>query len=280
MTTLQGKTVFISGATRGIGKAIALKCAADGANIVVTGKTDTPHPKLPGTLQETVQECEAAGGKALGIQMDVREDDQIADAVQKAVNHFGGIDILINNASAISLTPAEQTPMKRVDLMWNINMRGTYALSVACLEALKVSPNAHIMAMSPPPSLDPKWFKNHTAYTISKFGMSFAMMGLAEEFKKYNISVNALWPKTIIGTAALSVLGPLAPMSRARKPEIVADAVYAHLTTPEKVTGQFLIDEDVLRKAGVTNFDHYAIEPGQQLVPDLFIEQDRKNTAA
>lgn len=280
MATLQGKTVFISGATRGIGKAIALKCASDGANIVVTGKTDTPHPKLPGTIHETVEQIETAGGKALAIQMDVRDDAQIEEAVSKAISHFGGIDIVINNASAISLTPAEHTPMKRVDLMWDINMRGTYALSVACLEALKVSPNAHIMAMSPPPSLDPKWFKNHTAYTMSKFGMSFAMMGLAEEFKKYDISVNTLWPQTIIGTDALSLLGPLAPMNRARKPEIVADAVHAHLTSDEKCTGQFLIDEDVLRKAGITDFEPYAIEPGQQLVPDLFIELDKNNTAA
>lgn len=269
---LKNKTIFITGATRGIGKAIALKAAKDGANIVVTGKTENPHPKLPGTIFETAREIEALGGKALPIAMDVRDDTQIEAAIQKTKNYFGGIDILINNASAISLTPVEYTPLKKYDLMMNVNIRGTYALSQACLPFLKKATNPHILTLSPPLSLDPKWFAHHTAYTISKFGMSMCVLGMAEEFKKYKIAVNALWPQTIIGTAALQLLGDAAPLDGARIPEIVADAAYFILTAKNPQTGQFFNDEKILKSNGINDFTPYAINPNHPLITDLFLD--------
>jgi citronellol/citronellal dehydrogenase len=269
---LKNSTIFITGATRGIGKAIALKAAKDGANIVVTGKTENPHPKLPGTIYETAHEIEQLGGKALPILMDVRDDAQVAEAVQKVENHFGGIDILINNASAISLTPVECTPLKKFDLMMDVNLRGTYALSQACLPFLKKAQNPHILTLSPPLSLNPKWFAHHTAYTISKFGMSMCVLGMAEEFRKYKISVNALWPQTIIGTAALQLLGDAAPIEGARTPEIVADAAYCILNAQNPQTGQFFNDEEVLKSNGINDFTRYAINPNHSLITDLFLD--------
>lgn len=269
---LKNRTIFITGATRGIGKAIALKAAKDGANIVVTGKTENPHPKLPGTIYETAHEIEQLGGKALPILMDVRDDAQVAEAVQKVGNHFGGIDVLINNASAISLTPVEYTPLKKFDLMMDVNLRGTYALSQACLPFLKKAQNPHILTLSPPLSLNPKWFAHHTAYTISKFGMSMCVLGMAEEFRKYKISVNALWPQTIIGTAALQLLGDAAPIEGARTPEIVADAAYFILNAQNPQTGQFFNDEEVLKLNGINDFTRYAINPNHPLITDLFLD--------
>lgn len=269
---IKNRTIFITGATRGIGKAIALKAAKDGANIVVTGKTENPHPKLPGTIYETAHEIEQLGGKALPILMDVRDDAQVAEAVQKVENHFGGIDILINNASAISLTSVEYTPLKKFDLMMDVNLRGTYALSQACLPFLKEAQNPHILTLSPPLSLNPKWFAHHTAYTISKFGMSMCVLGMAEEFRKYKISVNALWPQTIIGTAALQLLGDAAPIEGARTPEIVADAAYFILNAQKPQTGQFFNDEEVLKLNGINDFKKYAINPNHPLITDLFLD--------
>lgn len=269
---LKNRTIFITGATRGIGKAIALKVARDGANVVITGKTENPHPKLPGTIYETAHEVEQLGGKAFAIPMDVRDDAQIEAAIHKVENHFGEIDILINNASAISLTPVEYTPLKKFDLMMDVNLRGTYALSQACLPFLKKSKNPHILTLSPPISMNPKWFANHTAYTISKFGMSMCVLGMAEEFKKYKISVNALWPQTIIGTAALKLLGDAAPIEGARTPEIVADAAYFILTAQHPQTGQFFNDEEVLKSNGINDFTRYAINPNHPLITDLFLD--------
>ena len=269
---LKNKTIFITGATRGIGKAIALKAAKDGANIIVTGKTSEINPKLSGTIHETAAEIEALGGKALALQMDVRDENQIMEAVQKSGEKFGGIDILVNNASAISLTPSEITPMKKFDLMMSINLRGTYASSVACLPYLKKSTNPHILTLSPPLSLNPKWFGHHTAYSISKFGMSMCVLGMAEEFRKYKISVNALWPRTIIGTAALQLLGDNAPIDGARNTDIVADAAYAIFTNSTPQTGQFYIDEEILKSKGIHDFEKYAINPKHPLIPDLFLE--------
>ena len=272
MADLRGRTLFITGASRGIGKAIALRAAADGANITVIAKTAEPHPKLPGTIHTAAAEIEAAGGKALPLQVDIRDEEQVQRAVQKTVDTFGGIDILINNASAINLTKTLETPMKRFDLMWGVNARGTFVCSQACIPHLKKSPNPHILTLSPPINLDPRWFKLHTAYTISKYGMSLCVLGLAEEFKDDGIAINSLWPRTVIATAALAMLGGLTPPERCRKPEIVADAAHAVLTRDSRCcTGQFYIDEDVLREAGVTDFERYAVVPGNPLDPDLFL---------
>jgi citronellol/citronellal dehydrogenase len=273
MADLKGKTLFITGASRGIGKAIALRAAADGANIVIAAKTAEPNPKLPGTIYSAAEEIEAAGGKALALQVDIRDEEQIAEAVRKAVETFGGIDILVNNASAINLTGTLETPMKRFDLMWSVNARGTFACSQACLPHLQKAANPHILTLSPPINLDPKWFKRHTAYTMSKYGMSLCVLGMAEEFRKAGVAVNALWPKTVIATAALAMLGGAVPPERCRKPEIVADAAHAILTRESRATtGNFFLDEEVLREAGVTDFERYAVEPGQPLLPDLFLE--------
>jgi citronellol/citronellal dehydrogenase len=277
MAGLQGKTLFITGASRGIGKAIALRAAADGANVAIAAKTAEPHPKLPGTIYSAAEEIEAAGGRALPLQVDIRDEDQVLAAVARTAETFGGIDILINNASAISLTPTLETPMKRFDLMWGVNARGTFLCSQACIPHLRKAANPHILTLSPPLNLDPKWFEHHVAYTIAKYGMSLAVLGMAEEFKPDGIAVNALWPRTVILTAALAMLGGITPPESCRKPEIVADAAHAILTRDSREqTGRFLIDEDVLREAGVTDFEKYAVAPGKPLHPDLFLGQTPK----
>ncbi|HSS52658.1 MAG TPA: NAD(P)-dependent oxidoreductase [Thermoanaerobaculia bacterium] len=272
MAALKGKTLFITGASRGIGKAIALRAAADGANIAIAAKTAEPHPKLPGTIYTAAEEIKQAGGKALPLQVDIRDEEQVYSAVAKTVETFGGIDVLVNNASAINLTGTLETPMKRFDLMWGVNARGTFLCSQACIPHLKKSPNPHVLTLSPPLNLDPRWFKLHTAYTMSKYGMSLCVLGMAEEFKDDGIAVNALWPRTVIATAALAMLGGLTPPERCRKPEIMADAAHVLLTRDSRCcTGNFYIDEDVLREAGVTDFEQYAVQPGQPLQTDLFL---------
>lgn len=272
MGDLRGKTLFITGASRGIGKAIALRAAADGANVAIVAKTAEPHPKLPGTIYSAAGESEAAGGRALPIQVDIRDEDQVLAAVARTVETFGGIDVLVNNASAINLTGTLETPMKRFDLMWGVNARGTYLCSQACIPHLRKAANPHILTLSPPLNLDPKWFEHHVAYTISKYGMSLCVLGLAEEFKAEGIAVNALWPRTVIHTAALAMLGGITPPENCRTPEIVADAAHVILTRDSRgETGRFYIDEDVLREAGVTDFEGYAVAPGKPLHPDLFL---------
>jgi citronellol/citronellal dehydrogenase len=276
MRTLAGKTLFITGASRGIGKAIGLRAAKDGANVVIAAKTTEPHPKLPGTIYTAKEEMEAAGGKALACVVDIRSEEQIQAAVQKAVETFGGIDILVNNASAISLTGTLSTPLKRFDLMHGVNTRGTFACSQACIPHLAKSENPHILNISPPLNMEARWFAPHVAYTMAKFGMSLCVLGMAEELKPEKIAVNALWPRTVIATAAVqNLLGGDDSVNRSRKPDIVADAAYAILTRPSsEFTGQFCLDEDVLRSAGVTDFSHYAVMPGMkdsELFPDYFI---------
>ncbi len=273
MPTLQGKTLFITGASRGIGKAIALRSARDGANVVIAAKTTEPHPRLPGTIYSAAEEVEARGGRALACAVDIRFDDQIAAAVDAAVAKFGGIDVLVNNASAISLTGTLETPMKRFDLMHQVNTRGTFACSRACLPHLRKSDNPHILNLSPPIDLRPEWFAPHAAYTIAKFGMSMCVLGMASEFRSAGIAVNALWPRTVIATAAVqNLLGGEATVRGSRTPDIVADAAHVILTGPSREhTGQFFIDEDVLRAAGMTDFSQYQVVPGADLVPDLFV---------
>lgn len=273
MPTLQGKTLFITGASRGIGKAIALRAARDGARITIAAKTTEPHPKLPGTIYTAAEEIERAGGRALACAVDIRDESQIAEAVAKTVETFGGIDILVNNASAISLTGTLATPMKKYDLMHAINARGTFACSQACLPHLRKASNPHVLNISPPLHLEARWFAPHVAYTMAKIGMSLCVLGMAEEFRGEGIAVNALWPKTIIATAAVrNLLGGEETIRGSRTPEIMADAAHAILTRPSReVTGQFLIDEEVLRAAGVTDFSPYASVPGAELIPDFFL---------
>lgn len=269
----ENKTVFITGASRGIGKAIALKLAADGANIVVAAKSTEENPKLGGTIYSAAQEIEEAGGKALAVQCDIRDQMQINNAVEKAAERFNGIDILINNASAISLTLAEQTDTKRFDLMQDINVRGTFFVSKACIPYLKKGLNAHVLNLSPPINLDTKWFGLHVAYTMSKYNMTMIALGLAVELKKYNIAVNTLWPKTTIATAAVkNILGGETLIKMSRKPEIIADAAFYILQKPSnECTGNTFIDEDVLTNEGLTEFDKYAITPGGRLYEDVFL---------
>ncbi|XP_044513409.1 hydroxysteroid dehydrogenase-like protein 2 isoform X2 [Gracilinanus agilis] len=269
---LAGCTLFITGASRGIGKAIALKAAKDGANIVIAAKTTQAHPKLPGTIYTAAEEIEAAGGKALPCVVDVRDEQQISDAVEKAVQKFGGIDVLVNNASAISLTNTLETPTKRVDLMMSVNTRGTYLTSKACIPYLKKSKIAHILNLSPPLNLNPIWFKQHCAYTIAKYGMSMCVLGMAEEFKG-EIAVNALWPKTAIHTAAMDMLGGSGVESQCRKADIIADAAYSIFSKPKSFTGNFIIDENLLKEEGIKNFDVYAVKPGHPLLPDFFVDE-------
>jgi citronellol/citronellal dehydrogenase len=270
---LRGKTLFITGASRGIGKAIALRAARDGANVAVVGKTETPHPKLPGTVAETKREIEAAGGQAIACAADVRHEESIAAAIAATVQAFGGIDILVNNASAISLTGTEQTELKRFDLMFQVNTRGTFLCSKLCLPHLRRAPNPHILTLSPPLTHEARWFAPHLAYSIAKYGMSLCVLGLAEELRADGIAVNALWPRTVIRTAAVqNLLGGDAVMARARHPEIVADAAHVVLTANSReLSGRFLIDEEVLRGAGVTDFSRYADVPEEQLLPDFFV---------
>jgi citronellol/citronellal dehydrogenase len=272
MADLRGKTLFITGASRGIGKAIALRAAADGANVVIAAKTAEPHPKLPGTIHTAAAEVEAAGGRALPLAVDVRDDARMASAIAEAVAHFGGLDVLVNNASAISLTGTLATPMKRFDLMWGVNARATFACSQAAIPHLRRAANPHILTLSPPIDLAPKWFAPHLAYSLSKYGMSLCVLGLAEELRADGIAVNALWPRTIILTAALAMLGGMVPPENCRQPEIVADAAHAILTRDSRTTtGNFFLDEEVLAAAGVTDFDRYAVRPGAPLLPDLFL---------
>lgn len=273
MSGLLGKTIFITGASRGIGRAIALRCARDGAYVVVTGKTDTPHPKLPGTIHSVAAEVEAAGGRALAIRLDVRDEAAIRTAVEQTVAHFGGIDILVNNAGAIGLTGTLQTPAHRLDRMWDVNMRATFLVSQACIPYLKLAANPHVLNLSPPPNLDAKWLAPHLAYTISKYGMSLCALGMAREFADDGIAVNCLWPKTTIATAAIEFNFPAAMLRASRKPAIVADAAWRILTRDSRsCTGSFFLDEDVLREAGVEDFSEYAVEPGAGLQQDLFVE--------
>ena len=270
--SLKGKTLFITGASRGIGLAIALRAARDGANIAVAAKTDRPHPKLPGTIHTAAEEIEAAGGKALALKVDIRDEDAVADAMEQTADHFGGIDILVNNASAIYLAPTAEVPMKRFDLMFGVNVRGTFVSSQKALPYLEQSDNPHILNLSPPLNMDEKWFAPHVAYTMAKYGMSMCVLGMAEEFRKTGIAVNALWPRTVIATAALAMLGGAVKPENCRKPDIMADAAHWILSQPAReVTGNFFIDDEVLEKAGVTDLERYAVKPGEELLPDLFL---------
>jgi citronellol/citronellal dehydrogenase len=271
--SLRGKTLFITGASRGIGHAIAMRAARDGANVVVAAKTTEAHPKLPGTIHTAAAEIEAAGGKALALAVDIRSEDQVAEAVAKAVQTFGGIDILVNNASAISITDTRRTQMKRYDLMHSINTRGTFVCSQACLPHLEKAANPHILMLSPPLDMRARWFAPHLAYTMAKYGMSMCVLGLSAELAKDGIAVNALWPKTMIATAAVrNLLGGDAAVRGSRLPTIVADAAHWIFTQPSReTTGNFFVDEDILTRAGVTDFDQYAVDPSAQLLPDLFL---------
>lgn len=273
MTTLAGRTLFITGASRGIGREIALRAARDGANVVIAAKTAEAHPKLAGTIHTVAGEVERAGGKALAIRLDIRDEAAIAAAVAQAAQAFGGIDILVNNASAISLTPTLGTPAKRFDLMHGVNARGTFFCSQAAIPWLKKSANPHILTLSPPLGLKPEWFAGHVAYTMSKYGMSMCTLGMAEEFRSDGIAVNSLWPKTTIATAAVEVHFPEAILKASRHAAIMADAAHVILTSEARAnSGNFHIDEDVLRGAGVTDFARYAVTPGVALFTDLFVD--------
>ena len=273
---LKGKTIFITGASRGIGKAIGLRAARDGANVVIAAKTAEVHPKLEGTIYTAKAEIEAAGGKALACICDVRFEEQVQQAVKLAVATFGGIDVLVNNASAISLTGTVDTPMKRYDLMHGVNTRGTFVCSQACIPHLAKSDNPHILNISPPLNMEARWFGPHVAYTMAKFGMSMCVLGMAEELKGQKIAVNALWPRTVIATAAVqNLLGGDATIRGSRKPDIMADAAYAVLTRKStEFTGNFCVDETLLREAGTTDFSAYSMTPGikdSELLPDYFL---------
>ena len=272
MTSLAGKTLFITGASRGIGRAIALRAAADGANVAIAAKSDVANPKLPGTIHSVAAEVEAAGGKALALKCDIRDEDAVQAAVAATADAFGGVDILVNNASAIWLRGTLDTPMKRFDLMQQVNARGSFVCAQACLPYLLKAPNPHILTLAPPPSLDPKWWGPHTGYTLAKMGMSFVTLGLAAEFGRKGVAVNALWPRTVIATDAINMI-PGVDTANCRKPDIVADAAHAVLVREAKgFSGNFLVDEDVLREAGVTDLSVYAVEPGKPLLPDLFLD--------
>ncbi len=272
MSGLRGKTLFVTGASRGIGKAIAVRAARDGANVVIAAKTSEPDPRLPGTIFTAAREIEEAGGVALPLVVDVRNELQVQAAVDEAARRFGGIDILVNNASAISLTGTLETSLKRYDLMMDINVRGTFVCSQACIPHLAKAANPHILNLSPPLSIQPRWFGPHVAYTISKFGMSLLVLGMAEELRKDGIAVNALWPRTLIATAALNVAQPDG-FGRARTPEIMADAAHDILTQGSReFTGRFCVDEEVLRTRGVTDFGRYATTAGVEPQIDAFVE--------
>ncbi len=275
--SLQGKRIFITGGSRGIGLAIALKAARDGASIAIAAKTAEPNPKLPGTIFTAAEEINAAGGKALAIQCDLRDENQIAAAVAQAADEFGGIDILINNASAINLTRTEETPAKRFDLMFDVNVRGTFLTSQAAISHLRDSAdegrNPHILNLSPPLSMKAKWFKNHVAYTMAKYGMSMCVLGMSEEFRRDGIAVNALWPRTAIDTAALQMI-PGVDTAACRTPEILADSAYIILNRPAKeCTGNFFVDDEVLASEGITDLDKYAVVPGtKDFLLDFFLD--------
>ncbi len=275
--SLKGKTLLITGGSRGIGVAIAVRAARDGANIVLLAKTVDPNPKLPGTLASAAAEVQAAGGQALAIQTDIRDEAAVAEAVNAAIERFGGIDIVVNNASAISLTPTPATPMKRFDLMMGVNARGTYCVTQACLEELIKSGtagrNPHVLNMSPPLSMKAHWFQSHVAYTMAKYGMSMCTLGHAAEFRRHGIGVNSLWPRTAINTAALQMI-PGVDTNKCRRPAILADAAHLILTSDAKTTsGNFFIDDALLGEHGVTDFDSYAVVPGtRDLIPDFFVD--------
>jgi citronellol/citronellal dehydrogenase len=274
--SLKGQTLFITGGSRGIGLAIAVRAARDGANVVIAAKTSDPHPKLPGTIHSAVAEVEKAGGKGLGIQCDIREESQVIAAVEKTVAAFGGIDILVNNASAIQLTGTLACDMKRYDLMNGVDARGTYLVGRTCIPHLKKSRNPHILTLSPPLDMAAKWFAPHVAYTMAKYGMSMCTLGWAEEFRKDGIAANSLWPRTTVATAAVNMLGGEAMMKQSRKPEIMADAAHAILSKPSReFTGNFCIDDLVLYAAGVRDFSVYAAVPGAtKFLPDFFVPAD------
>jgi citronellol/citronellal dehydrogenase len=269
--SLHGKTLFITGASRGIGLAIALRAARDGANVAIAAKSAVANPKLPGTIHSAAAAVEAAGGQGLALRCDIRIDDEVAAAVEATVARFGGIDILVNNASAIWLHGIAETPMKRFDLMQQVNARGTFLCAQACLPHLARATNPHILTLAPPPTLDPRWWGPHTGYTLAKMGMSLVTLGLAAELGARGIGVNALWPRTVIATEALRMI-PGADPARCRTPEIVADAAHAMLCMPAAaLNGRFAIDEDILREQGASDFDRYAVQPGGPLLPDLFL---------
>jgi citronellol/citronellal dehydrogenase len=275
--SLKDKTVFITGGSRGIGLAIARRIARDGANIVIAAKTDKPHPKLPGTIHTAAEEIEASGGRALALQVDIRDEDAVVAAVKRTVEHFGTLDILVNNASAISLTGTLQTPMKRFDLMHSVNLRGTFLCSQACLphllESAQAGRNPHVLMLAPPLSMKPKWFAPFVAYTMAKYGMSECVLGMAEEFRPAGVAFNALWPRTLIATAALNMIAT-ADSNRGRTPEIVADAAHEILSRDARsCTGNFFIDDEVLTEAGITDLDQYSVVPGtRDLSADLFLD--------
>ncbi len=270
---LKDKVVFITGGSRGIGREIALRCAKDGANVVIAAKTSTPHPTLSGTIYTVAEEIEQAGGKALPLVVDVRDEQMVIEAINKTAETFGGIDILVNNASAINMDSTQNISMKRMDLIFAVNVRATFMCSKYCIPLLKKSENPHILNLSPPLSMHPKWFKDHLAYTISKYGMSMCTLGMAEEYKSFGIAVNSLWPKTLIATAAIEFNFPKQLYNACRKPSIVADAAHAILTSNSReVTGNFFVDEILLRERGVTDFKGYSLNPGAQLFPDLYVE--------
>jgi citronellol/citronellal dehydrogenase len=272
IASLKDRVLFITGASRGIGKAIALRAGRDGANVVVAAKTVQPHPSQPGTVHTAVAEIEAAGGKALAVPTDIRFEDQVRSAVETAVEHFGGIDVVVNNASAIFLAGTADTPLKRFDLVHAVNVRGTFLVSQACLPYLLKSKNPHIINIAPPLNMDARWFAPHLAYTMSKYGMSMCVLGMAEELRSRGVAVNALWPATVIATAAVqNLLGGDAVIRRSRKPEIMADAVHAILIQDSRsCTGNFFTDEEVLRSIGINDLAHYAVDPSAELLPDIF----------
>lgn len=272
--SLAGRTLLITGASRGIGKAIGLRAARDGANVVVLGKTETPHPKLPGTVASAVEEIEQAGGRGLGCICDIRHEDQVRTAVERTREVFGGIDVVVNNASAIHLAGIRETSLKRFDLLQAVNVRGTFLVTQQCLPFLEQSDNPHVLVIAPPLNLEPRWFAPHLAYSLSKFGMSLCVLGLAEELREAGIAVNALWPRTAIATAAIrNLLGGEEAIAGCRQPEIMADAAH-HLFTQlaTDCTGNFFIDDEVLKTAGVTDLDRYAVNPGHELLGDFFVD--------
>jgi len=277
MAELKGKTLFITGASRGIGLAIALRAARDGANIAIAAKTQEPHPKLEGTIETAAQQVEQAGGRALALACDIRFEDQVQDAVARTVKTFGGIDICVNNASALSLSTIEETPLKRFDLMLGVNTRGAFLVTKTCLPFLRQASNPHVLMLSPPLDLAPKWFAGHVAYSIAKYGMSLCVLGFAEELKEDGIAVNALWPRTTIATAAIkNILGGEKVMRMSRTKDIVADAAHLVLRQPaNSFTGNFLIDDTVLHEmGGVTNFSQYSVDPAMPLAPDFFVPEN------
>lgn len=275
MSSLKNKTIIITGASRGIGREVALACAAEGANIVIAAKSDQPHPKLEGTIHSVVKEVEEAGGQGLAVKVDVRSEEDIDNLIAQTVEKFGGIDAIINNAGAIALAGVESTPLKKLDLMMQVNFRAVFLLSQKALPHLKKSENGHILSFSPPLDLDRRWMRNHSPYTLTKYGMSMLTMGMSDEFKRYGIAVNALWPRTVIHTAATS-FGGKQSFDRARNAKIMADAAFALLKTENRaITGQLLIDEDFLRTQGIEDFEQYRANPESDktdLMPDLFVQ--------